>query len=707
MAKNPFRYDDTLDNKPNRNVFDLSFQNNATFKFGQITPVMCKEVLAGDSLQMKPTFAINFMPMTFPIQTRMRAYLHFYYVRHRNVWKDWEDFFGGTKQGLVMPYLAPDNDTKIGDVYNTGSLGDYLGLPTTSLGEYGNTFEQPLKDHTLMSYNPYTFQANVNSSGFFGTGSSLTDDFTPISSVPTTAGTYGCYTNYISELDGTLSRATFQLNPHMMSYTSNTKICLFDKLGRCIAHNPTALDSNLSFDTDKYTCTINFGPNVKLKDIGYIGITMYFNASSSHSGSSGIIFQSPVTIFGENMNIISGIDYSAMPYFSSKNPSAPIKVNALPFRGYEMIYNVFYRNSQNNPYILNGVAEYNKYIPTDEGGSDTNHYRLRFRNWEDDFLTTAVQSPQQGVAPLVGLSNRDATVTLAAENGTVTRYTLSTNEDGSVNGVEASDSGNPQLTMALVDAVSYGISIEDFRNVNALQRWLEINIRKGYKYSEVLEAHFGVNIRYNALDMPEFIGGASQDIFVNRISQTNNQSDSDGLPLGWQSGQASCVGSGETITHYFDEPGYVFAMLTIVPVPNYSQLLPKHFLKKDLLDYYFPEFGHIGFQPITYKEVCPIQANAESSAVLDQTFGYQRPWYEYLASTDEVHGDFRTSLRNFVLNRTFDVKPDLSESFLLVDPKQLNDVFNYQADTDKILGQVYFDIKAKRPIPLYGIPKLE
>lgn len=697
MAKNPFRYDGVNDNQPNRNVFDLSFQNNATFKFGQITPVMCKEVLAGDSLQMKPTFAINFMPMTFPIQTRMRAYLHFYYVRHRNVWKDWEDFFGGTKQGLTMPYLAPDSTEKYNDVFSTGSLGDYLGLPTTTTGEYGNRLSVSLKAHSLSK--PYVWAVEVNDSGYIPTGTLYSAAY--YDELPSSVKTFGTISNLITELEGSLVSITFKLNAAAASKPIAWYGAFFDKQGICFASGVSPLQSTISVDSTKNELTITLSTPLALSNIGYIGIYSDFS-SVSHSD---IDFVSPVSALVEGLNSVG--DTPKLPYFSSSNPSGPIKVNALPFRGYEMIYNVFYRNSQNNPYILNGVAEYNKYIPTDEGGSDTNHYKLRFRNWEDDFLTTAVQSPQQGVAPLVGLTNRDATVTLAAENGTVTRYTLSTNEDGSVNGVEASDSGNPQLTMALVDAVSYGISIEDFRNVNALQRWLEINIRKGYKYSEVLEAHFGVNIRYNALDMPEFIGGASQDIFVNRISQTNNQSDSDGLPLGWQSGQASCVGSGETITHYFDEPGYVFAMLTIVPVPNYSQLLPKHFLKKDLLDYYFPEFGHIGFQPITYKEVCPIQANDESPAVLDQTFGYQRPWYDYLASNDEVHGDFRTTLRNFVLNRTFDVKPELSESFLLVDPEQLNDVFNYQADTDKILGQVYFDIKAKRPIPLYGIPKLE
>ena len=103
-------------------------------------------------------------------------------------------------------------------------------------------------------------------------------------------------------------------------------------------------------------------------------------------------------------------DYSA---FQSK-----IKLSALPFRAYESIYNAFYRDIRNNPYLLNGKPEYNKYIPSVEGGADTNEYVLRFRNWEPDFLTTAVQSPQQGIAPLVGVSST-GTMKFADESGRV------------------------------------------------------------------------------------------------------------------------------------------------------------------------------------------------------------------------------------------------------------------------------------------------
>lgn len=113
-------------------------------------------------------------------------------------------------------------------------------------------------------------------------------------------------------------------------------------------------------------------------------------------------------------------------------------------------------------------------------------------------------------------------------------------------------------------------------------------------------------------------------------------------------------------------------------------------------------------QPIDYREVCPNQVFANDGVKgLSQTFGYQRPWYDYISSVDEVHGLFRTQLRNFLMNRTFDSKPVLNHDFLKVDPSQLNDVFTVTDVTDKILGQIYFEVTAKRPIPRMGIPRLE
>ena len=92
---------------------------------------------------------------------------------------------------------------------------------------------------------------------------------------------------------------------------------------------------------------------------------------------------------------------------------------------------------------------------------------------------------------------------------------------------------------------------------------------------------------------------------------------------------------------------------------------------------------------------------------LVDTFGYNRPWYEYCQKYDQAHGEFRTTMNKWLMNRTFNVKPELSQSFLLIDPDQVNDVFSVTETTDKIYGQVFFDITAKLPIARVAIPRLD
>ncbi len=137
MANNPFKQQPPVEDVK-RNSFDLSFSNNLTLPIGKLVPVMCKEVIAGDSFEIDSDFGLRFMPTVFPVQNRIRADLHFFYVRNRNLWKNWMDFFGNTwskQTPLVAPYIGPKTDTS--NFFAEGSLADYLGVPTSSVSSVG------------------------------------------------------------------------------------------------------------------------------------------------------------------------------------------------------------------------------------------------------------------------------------------------------------------------------------------------------------------------------------------------------------------------------------------------------------------------------------------------------------------------------------------------------------------------------------------
>lgn len=118
-----------------------SHSNNLTTQIGRITPVFCELVPNKGSIRTIPRYGLQLMPMVFPVQTPMRARIAFFKYPLRALWKDYRDFVGNFRQGLEEPYINFNSRRSLTAMASTGSLGDYLGLPTTLFGEYGTVGE--------------------------------------------------------------------------------------------------------------------------------------------------------------------------------------------------------------------------------------------------------------------------------------------------------------------------------------------------------------------------------------------------------------------------------------------------------------------------------------------------------------------------------------------------------------------------------------
>lgn len=729
MSQNIF--DATLD--PNNDVkvnnFDWSHANNLTTQIGRVTPIFCDLVPAKTSFRVNPRFGLQFMPMVFPIQTRMKARISWYRYPVRALWKDYKDFVGNFREGLEEPYINFNTAKKLEKMASTGSLGDYLGLPTTLNGAYGQHFGYSLMETSVSVSSEYT---------------------------------------YLSDLYGVLShyRYTEVIDD---SFNENSKLIAFKFHPSNLPAGNAVLSLSISDDKPGYAQRIRQGTmmalwnsseefvysqyfaneyddgnqSITFTDIPYDGksdIVLFFSKELWNSGSETIITTDSLGVkfkykLSGNLSMfdkvaIHDVNLTTSPWYNSgsKNKDKQQKILAYGFRAYEGICNAYIRDNRNNPYYLNGEVQYNKWIPSDEGGEDNNLYELRYANWEKDFLTTAVQSPQQGNAPLVGITTYAQTV--ANEDGTTTelvktalvdedgkKYGLSfkTSEEGleGVEYIELDNGTQVRQARSLYDLATSGISIPDLRMVNCYQKFLELNMRKGYSYKDIVEGRFDVKVRYADLLMPEFFGGVSRDIDVNSVTQTVDQNIGKENPtyaeaLGSQSGIAGVRGEANAnIECFCDEESIIMGILIVTPLPVYTQLLPKHFTYRGLMEHYQPEFNLIGFQPIKYNEVCPIQAYNDNPNSLTETFGYNRPWYEYAQKYDVAHGLFRTDLSNFLMHRVFNKKPELAQSFLLVDPEQVTDVFAVTETTDKIYGQIWLDITCKLPIARVAIPRLD
>ena len=753
---NIFRKKDAYIDRVNRSTFDLSFVNNLTMKFGAITPVCLLPATFGDSFQINARFNLQLLPTVFPIQTQLYVRLHFVYVRTRTLWEDWMSFFGGDET-VTPPWIDPTaEDTVQGhkqfnvmDDLQTGTLADYLGVPTTITGTYGGSVI------ASRSVDLFDFKTSVPALKAPLVGSPVVNNlsFNSLSTILSSSKTFSeiFITNFANNSSYGYTAPRCMCIPFSVKYDTPTRnvtlsipLNRFNLLRQMIADYDShpivgfsiypddtsskiwsaqfnmvdIKDDTLTFNADlgKSISSFKLCLIIELRDGVYAKDYMYslYEPGSVTTVRAGLtqnfvsqLYASPISVIYKSSEWTKP-EASNCPFYTATAGQLPaIPLSALPFRAYESYYNAFGRDIRNNPFIVDGTPEYNKYVPSMKGGSDTYKYQLHYANWEPDAYTTALQSPQSGVAPLVGITSLGEAIFRDA-SGVEYHAQLETADDGdTVTGFQVKSTKAPtDVIHNLIGMATSGISISDFRNVNSLQRFLEIRIRQTPRYKNLVKGLFDVNLDYDELMMPEFLGGISDTIPVYKVTQTTP---TEGNPLGSFAGQGSLQsGMRHVIRKYCPEDGYILGVMSVVPAANYSQLLAPHFTRMNLLDWHFPQFNNISYQPMLYKHLCPYQAYAVNPAHINNVFGYQRAYWDLISSFDEVHGEFRGSMRNFLINRVFDKAPELSKDFLLVNPDHVNDVFAMTSESgDKILGSIAFDITKKTTIPRNSIPHIE
>ena len=393
-------------------------------------------------------------------------------------------------------------------------------------------------------------------------------------------------------------------------------------------------------------------------------------------------------------------------------------VSALPFRAYQLIYNEYYRDQN-----LTDPVDFS----LDSGVIDStvnlrSLLTLRKRAWEKDYFTSALPWLQRGPEvsiPIQGTEGSLEVVYNKGDNSQLWSDKLGRQVPGGAinfipNSIGAGNTGyignnissgqNSQLEFdpngtLTVDSSQIGVSINDMRTSNALQRWFERNARGGSRYIEQILSHFGVRSSDARLQRPQFLGGGRMPISVSEVLQTSSTDETS--PQANMAGHGISAGINNGFKHYFEEHGYIIGIMSITPRSGYQQGVPKDFRKFDNMDFYFPEFAHLSEQEIKNEELFVTNDDSYNSGV----FGYTPRYAEYKYHQSEAHGDFRGNLAFWHLNRIFEDRPNLNTTFVECNPS--NRVFaTAETRDDKFWIQMYQDVRALRLMPKYGTPRL-
>lgn len=390
------------------------------------------------------------------------------------------------------------------------------------------------------------------------------------------------------------------------------------------------------------------------------------------------------------------LDYMGIPPLDVSNPNY-VNLNALPLAAYQAIYNEYYRDQNLIPEV--------DYKLIDGQQISTEFFKIRKRAWEHDYFTAALPFAQKGASVQIPLGDVVLTdpaprpywktwidPTVPATGAVTGEATLGQEGQVQVGGADALFDPNGSLT---VDSTS----ITDLRRAFKLQEWLEKNARAGTRYTENILAHFGVRSSDARLQRPEYITGVRSPIVisevVNTTGQVNQPGDEPGLPQGNMAGHGIGVAAGRFGKFFCEEHGYIIGIMSVMPKTAYQQGVPRHYIKFDPLDYYWPSFAHIGEQ-----EVKNIEIYMEDQG--NGTFGYVPRYAEYKFTPNRVAGDFRTTLNFWHLGRIFDTAPALNQEFIECVPSTR--IFAVEDGSDYLWCHVLNKVKAIRPMPKFGNP---
>lgn len=379
--------------------------------------------------------------------------------------------------------------------------------------------------------------------------------------------------------------------------------------------------------------------------------------------------------------------------------------SALPMLAYHWVYQHYYRDSrvQSAPFVPTDVPSrpgltdgtithlpwlYNPAMVDMRFNCDSTFHdgyklgQLRQRNYDRDYFTTAMLTST--VAQAFNLK--------VEVNG----------EDG-----------------------EYSFTIPALRQINSLQRFVEVLGQIGNHYGDYIHAMYGRYPSSEVCERPIYLGSVRQRLYSAGIDQNNSVQNESTMTtwgeissknpysetLGGSAGQVAGIGNGSLCDSFHtDEFGVVMVLASIVPVPSYSTGTERMFRHITQDDFANPMFANIGNQPVYAWEI-------DKSVPINNTskiFGWVDRYAEYKYQRDRVSGSFRDnmSLSSFALKRGFiGGNTTLNSSFIMIRTDALRDVLTFYDDDNEQYNQARFNIgfefKLSCPLPSYSIPSLE
>lgn len=414
-------------------------------------------------------------------------------------------------------------------------------------------------------------------------------------------------------------------------------------------------------------------------------------------------------------------DYLGVPIFKDiqDTPSSwnGLTMDVMPHLVFQKCYMDYYRDRN---FVADDLIEF----PFPSGiTTDPEVFATRVRSYLHDYFTSALPFTQRGaevLMPLAGTGTAEVAYlqqSIFKDDDTGAAPTMNYRLGGSANVPSVQyfdtatntlqDSGRIENLDGPLDVTldASSVSINDFRSAYALQVWLERNAIAGSRYTESIQAHFGVKPQDSRLQRAEYIGGGLIPVGIREVVSTAYSDSGEGtVPLANMAGHGITYGNTNQFHYYVPEHGFIIGIASIMNPPSYHQGLPRMFRRRSFLDYPWPTFATLGEQQVDKAELYASPDNlTEDTAGQLPLFGYQSRYAEWKYVCSRNAGDFHDSLLFWTLTRDFSSSPELGQVFNEFEDATQDRIFAVQGQ-DSFWLYVHNKVTVKRALPYFGRP---
>lgn len=395
--------------------------------------------------------------------------------------------------------------------------------------------------------------------------------------------------------------------------------------------------------------------------------------------------------------------------FTNKN------ILAYPFRAIVKIYNDWIRDENLQSEVSYSFANYNS---------------SRFRiNYKKNRITSAFTSPQKGkelkmpigsYAPLVPTSSLSAFVNNNYIPGSHVEELPVYVQSGGTGALSVSVNSSSAVTHANENMENYiknkfqvdlrnvtGISINDLRMYNKLQKWEERAQLYGTRPKEFLLGNYGIAPNDETLDRPILIGHTKTPVIISNVTANIASSN---LSTEFSGFQGSKAGNGTSNSRYYygkwlcKEFGWIITLGCLRPRYQHVGGVHASLIKENVYDFFNPIFQTMGQVPIKQGEIFGLSSN------FNRTFGYTDPYNELRGLEDMTTGILTdSSLQSWSIMRKY-ASDQTPASVIQVNPSEYDYLFEVQeivlSDSTKTpaphaIIESQMVVKAVRPVSKY------